>query len=104
MIKIYSLDYRILSNSEKFYTIYLLFAIFVAGIFMRTVLYILMSAVFCGTGREFCAAASLVYDSTYDTFLIQNAGNSLIYCMFVTRIIIASLRLKSNHVTATRLD
>jgi len=68
---------------------------------MRTVLYILLSAVFRGTGWEFCAAAaSLVYDSTYDTFLIQNAGNSLLY---VTRIIIASLKLHSNHVTATRI-
>jgi len=50
---------------------------------MRTVLYILLSAVFHGTGWEFCAAApSLVYDSTYDTLLIQNAGNSLLYLCY----------------------
>lgn len=61
---------------------YLLFAIFLAGIFMRTVLYILLSAVFCDAGWEFCAAASPVFDSTYDTFLIQNAGNSLLYVCY----------------------
>jgi len=49
---------------------------------MRTVLYIRLSAVFHGTGWEFCAAASLVYDSTYNTFLIQNAGNSLLYLCY----------------------
>jgi hypothetical protein len=69
---------------------------------MRTVLYILLSVDFCGTGREFCAAASLVYDNTYDRFITQNAGNSLIYCMFATRLLIAFLRLHGNHVTAVR--
>lgn len=50
---------------------------------MRTVLYILLSAVLRGTGWEFCAAAaSLVYDSTCDTFLTQNAGNSLLYVCY----------------------
>jgi len=49
---------------------------------MRIVLYIRLSAVFRGTGWEFCAAASLVYDSNYDTFLIQNAGNSLLYVCY----------------------
>jgi len=61
----------------------LLFAIFLAGIFMRTVLYILLSAVYSDTGWEFCAAAaSFVHDRIYDTFLIQNAGNNLLYVCY----------------------